>query len=130
MSNLEITGEEDMGLLVEESILDLEKVVGAIKWELKNALNWTTLECDWNSVSVEIPYRLSFSSAKKPWGYRYRVQSSSGEVTFCNPLVRNEMDLILIDLIDRFCRTKWGNLADGKTTLYEFIPKSKRAMKH
>lgn len=130
MPNLEITGEEAMGLLVEESILDLEKVVGAIKWELKNALNWTTLECDWNSVSVEIPYRLSFSSAKKPWGYRYRVQSSSGEVTFCNPLVRNEMDLILIDLIDRFCRTKWGNLVDGKTTLYEFIPKSKRAMKH
>ena len=47
MSNLETTGKEVMGLLVEDSILDLEKVVEAIKWELKNALNWTTLECDW-----------------------------------------------------------------------------------
>jgi len=130
MPNLEITGKEDMGLLVEDSILDLEKVVEAIKWELKNALNWTTLECDWNSVTVEIPYRLSFSSAQKPWGYRYMVQNTGGETTFCNPLVRNDMDLILIDLIDRFCRTKWGNLVDGKSTLYEYIPKSKRAMKH
>ena len=130
MSNLKTTGEEGMVLLVEESILDLDKVVEAIKWELKNALNWTTLECDWNSLSVEIPYRLSFSSASKPWGYRYMVHSSSGGTTFCNPLVRKDMDLILIDLIDRFCRTKWGNLVDGKTTLYEFIPKSKRAMKH
>ena len=130
MANLETTGEEDMVLLVEEGILDLEKVVDAIKWELKNALNWTTLECDWGSVCIEIPYRLSFSSAEKPWGYRYRVQSSDGGVTFCNPLVRNEMNLILIDLIDRFCRTKWGNLVDGKSTLYEYIPKSKRAMKH
>ena len=130
MPNLETTGKEDMGLLVEESILDLDKVVEAIKWELKNALNWTTLECDWRSVCIEIPYRLSFSSAQKPWGYRYRVHSSSGEVTECNPLVRKDVDLILIDLIDRFCRTKWGNLVDGKTTLYEYIPKSKRAMKH
>lgn len=130
MANLETTGKEDMGLLVEESILDLEKVVEAIKWELKNALNWTTLECDWSSVTIEIPYRLSFSSAQKPWGYRYMVQNTGGETTFCNPLVRNDMDLILIDLIDRFCRTKWGNLVDGKSTLYEYIPKSKRAMKH
>lgn len=130
MSNLETTGEEVMGLLVEDSILDLEKVVEAIKWELKNALNWTTLECDWGTVCIEIPYRLSFSSAQKPWGYRYMIQKTSGETTFCNPLVRNDMDLILIDLIDRFCRTKWGNLVDGKSTLYEFIPKSKRAMKH
>lgn len=130
MANLETTGKEDMGLLVEESILDLEKVVEAIKWELKNALNWTTLECDWSSVTIEIPYRLSFSSAQKPWGYRYMVQNTGGGTTFCNPLVRNDMDLILIDLIDRFCRTKWGNLVDGKSTLYEYIPKSKRAMKH
>lgn len=130
MSNLETTGKEDMGLLVEDSILDLEKVVEAIKWELKNALNWTTLECDWGTVCIEIPYRLSFSSAQKPWGYRYMVHTTSGETKFCNPLVRNDMDLILIDLIDRFCRTKWGNLVDGKSTLYEFIPKSKRAMKH
>ena len=130
MSNLETTGEEVMGLLVEDSILDLEKVVEAIKWELKNALNWTTLECDWGTVCIEIPYRLSFSSAQKPWGYRYMVQNTGGETTFCNPLVRNDMDLILIDLIDRFCRTKWGNLVDGKSTLYEYIPKSKRAMKH
>lgn len=130
MSNLETTGKEGMGLLVEDSILDLEKVVEAIKWELKNALNWTTLECDWGTVCIEIPYRLSFSSAQKPWGYRYMIQNTSGETTFCNPLVRNDMDLILIDLIDRFCRTKWGNLVDGKSTLYEYIPKSKRAMKH
>lgn len=130
MSNQDIDGKEDMGLLVEDNLLDLEKVVEAIKWELKHALNWTTLECDWGSVCIEIPYRLSFSSAKKPWGYRYLVQSSSGETTFCNPLVRNDMDLILIDLIDRFCRTKWGNLVDGRTTLYEYIPKSKRAIKH
>ena len=130
MSNLETTGKEDMGLLVEDSILDLEKVVEAIKGELINALNWTTLECDWGTVCIEIPYRLSFSSAQKPWGYRYMIQKTSGETTFCNPLVRNDMDLILIDLIDRFCRTKWGNLVDGKSTLYEYIPKSKRAMKH
>jgi len=130
VANLETTGKEDMGLLVEESILDLEKVVEAIKWELKNALNWTTLECDWSSVTIEIPYRLSFSSAQKPWGYRYMVQNTGGETTFCNPLVRNDMDLILIDLIDRCSRTKWGNLVDGKSTLYEYIPKSKRAMKH
>ena len=74
MYNLETTGKEDMGLLVEDSILDLEKVVEAIKWELKNALNWTTLECDWGTVCIEIPYRLSFSSAQKPWGYRYMLQ--------------------------------------------------------
>lgn len=130
MPNLETTGKEDMVLLVEDSILDLETVVEAIKWELKNALNWTTLECDWGSVIIEIPYRLSFSSAQKPWGYRYWVSTTGGEVTFCNPLVRKDMDLILIDLIDRFCRTKWGNKVDGRTTLYEYIPKSKRAMKH
>lgn len=130
MPNLETTGKEDMGLLVEDSILDLEKVVEAIKWELKNALNWTTLECDWGSVCIEIPYRLSFSSAQKPWEYRYWVNTTGGEVTFCNPLVHKDMDLILIDLIDRFCRTKWGNPVDGRTTLYEYIPKSKRAMKH
>ena len=73
MPNLKTTGKEDMGLLVEESILDLEKVVEAIKWELKNALNWTTLDCDWSSVFIEIPYRLSFSSAQKPWGRLHSV---------------------------------------------------------
>ena len=39
MSNQDIGGKEDMGLLVEDNLLDLERVVEAIKWELKHALN-------------------------------------------------------------------------------------------
>lgn len=114
---------ETMVVAIDNKLL----VAEGIKCELKEALSWTTLDCDWGSVDVEIPYNLFFTSAESPWGYRYRVYAGDGTLVACNPLVRKDMNRILEDLISKFCRTKYGNRVDGYTTLYEFIPKSKRA---
>lgn len=116
--------------LENEDILSKEDVVNLIKFNLRNVLTWTTLVCDWGTVNIEIPYKLSYSSAKQLWGYRYLVYNVNGTVVECNPHIQKEMELILIDLIERFCRTRWGNRVDGRETLYKYVPRSKIAFKH
>ena len=119
-----------MIMLVEKDLLDIDKVSEAIISELKEVLKWTTLTCDWGTVSIEVPYNLSFTSLKTPWGYRYRLFDADGSLIECNPMNRHELDAIIIDLLNKFCRTKWGNRVDGHSTLYEYVPKSKKAFKH
>lgn len=111
----------------EDRLVDKKYVEEGIRRELTEVLSWTTLECDWGSVDVEIPYNLFFRSESKPWGYRYRLFSEGGELIMCNPAVRKDLELILIDLLSRFCKTKWGNSVDGRSTLYKFLPQAKRA---
>lgn len=118
---------EDITMVVADKLSNRQYVAEGIRRELAEALSWTTLECDWSSVGVEIPYNLSFTSGELPWGYRYRIITRDGKLVFCNPAIRKDMNMILADLISKCCVTKWGNSVDGESTVNEYIPRSKKA---
>lgn len=114
--------------MIDESRLDDKSYVcNYIRMSLEELLRWTTLECDWRSVDMEIPYNLVFSSLRQPWGYRYRLYDSNGGMVLVELSDVVGMEKVMISLISSFCRTKWGNSVDGKATLYRFIPQAKRA---
>lgn len=109
--------------------LDDKSYVGNyIRKSLEEVLKWTTLKCDWRNVDIEIPYNLVLSSAKQPWGYRYRLYDiPKGTMTLVNIAEPQGLEEVLISLISNFCTTRWGNLVDGRATLYHFVPQAKKA---
>ena len=106
---------------------DKSYISSYLRSSLEELLKWTTLECDWYSVDMEITYNLVFSSESLPWGYRYRLYDTKGNMTLVNLAEREGRERVLVSLISRFCRTKWGNMVDGRDTLYHFIPQAKKA---
>lgn len=112
-----------------EDITDKSIVSNYILSKFKESINWTTLKVDWGMVSIDITYYLTFSSSRKPWGYYFRLYSTDGNMLLLNPLNRNDLEKILIYLISSHCTTKYGNRVDGRDTLYNFIPKAKKAYK-
>lgn len=109
--------------------LDDKSYVGNyIRKSLEEVLKWTTLKCDWRNVDIEIPYNLVLSSASQPWGYRYRLYDiPKGIMTLVNIAEPQGLEEVLISLISNFCTTRWGNLVDGRATLYHFVPQAKKA---